>query len=355
VAFNQSKIKMWRRCQKQYAFRYDYPELYEEEGEMVRKRHREGLYRGSWLHALIEAHHREWAGLDGDWEEVHEELTEKFDALFDEEKEELGDMPAECERIFRSYLRFWRGDADRYTVGKLKSGQPAIEWVVEIPLDRWGIKDPFKGRIDLMVHDREYGGLWIWDHKWVKRIPPSDERMMNPQSNLYIWAVRKKGYDVRGFLNNYGRTKAPAIPRVLKNGTLSLAKRMDTDVATYLRAVKDLHGDRARDYVKHVYRDKLGELKDREALWFRRERFPVGKEQMQQALIEFLISVGSIEERANWDQAPRTYNFTCRKGCDYHDLCVAEFMGLDIDPMVSRQFTFEEDRYGEEEADLLSN
>jgi PD-(D/E)XK nuclease superfamily len=355
VAYNQSKIKQWRRCQRQFAYRYDYPELLGEEGEMVRKVVSKPLYRGTWLHALLEAHHRQWAGLseNNDWEEVHEEFTEEFDKLFDEEKEELGNLPDECERVFRSYLRYWKKDTETYTVAKLKSGQPAIEFVLEQRLHN-KIDDLFKCRIDLMVEDAEYGGLWIWDHKWVGKVPPSEERMMSPQSNLYVWAARKAGYDVRGFLNNYGRTKAPTIPRVLKNGTLSVAKRMDTDVVTYLQAVKDLHGDRARDYVQHVYRDHITHLKNREVLWFRRERFPVNPEQIKQSLMEFLLSIKSIERRTSPRYAPRTYNFTCKRGCEYHDLCVSEFMGLDIDSIIKKQFTFEEDRYGKEQ-DLLAD
>jgi len=342
---------MWRRCQKQFAFRYDYPEELGEEGEMVRKVVGAGLYKGTWLHALIQAHNQSWAGLDVDWHEVHEELAQQFNNLFDEEKEDLGDLPDECYRIFTSYLRFWKSDAEDFTVAKLKNKKPAIEFVLEIPLKG---HDPFKCRIDLMVHDREYGGLWIWDHKWVRSVPSAEERMMNPQSNLYVWAARKAGYDVRGFLNNYGRTKAPTIPRVLKNGTLSVAKRMDTDTATYLRAVRDLHGDRAKTYVQHVYRDKIIELKNREALWFRRERFPIGKEQIRQSLVEFMGSIKNIESRVDPWNAPRTYNYTCKRNCGYHDLCVAEFMGLDIEPIVKKQFTFEEDRYAQE-ADLLSD
>ena len=59
---NQSRIKMFRRCQKQYSFRYDYAE----DGlELVPKVPKVQLRRGSWLHALQEAHNREWARESG--------------------------------------------------------------------------------------------------------------------------------------------------------------------------------------------------------------------------------------------------------------------------------------------------
>jgi hypothetical protein len=81
AGFNQSKIKMWRRCQKQYAFRYDYSP---DGKELVPKQSKVQLERGTWLHALIQAFFEEEAGLDGDWHEVHEELTGKFNLIFDE-------------------------------------------------------------------------------------------------------------------------------------------------------------------------------------------------------------------------------------------------------------------------------
>lgn len=354
MAYNQTRIKQFRRCQKMYAFRYDYAEKFggEPGQELVPSVTKQALYRGTWLHALIEAHNRQWAGLDDDWEDVHEDFTLEFGAIFEEEREELGDLPRECERIFRSYLRFWQDDEDRVSVARLHDETPAVEFVVEVPLDRWGISDPFKGRIDLMVNDAEYGGLWVWDHKWVKRVPSSDERMMNPQSSMYVWALRKSGYDVRGFLNNYGRTKAPTIPRVLKNGTLSVAKNIDTDRLTYLRAIKDLHGKRWKQYASHVYDEKLEELQGREALWFRRERFPVETDQIKQALSEFLVTVRQIGRRQK-NHAPRTYTYQCKFGCDYHDLCVSEFAGLDIEPLIEKKFIFEEARYGAKEEDLL--
>ena len=39
-----------------------------------------------------------------DWRAAHKVLAKKFNLLFDEEKEDLGDLPNECARIFTSYL-----------------------------------------------------------------------------------------------------------------------------------------------------------------------------------------------------------------------------------------------------------
>jgi hypothetical protein len=369
AAYNQSRVKMFRRCQKQYSFRYDTAGLLgmDPDLEMVPVLKKKGLTKGSWMHSLMEAYHRQWAydsGFsaeqiwpDGEpitWGDVQDELTHDFEQLFEEEREEYGDLPGETRRMWLGYLRKYKDDFERYRVAELEDGSPAIEFIVEQPLTRWGLSYPFKGQIDILLEDLEYGGLWIRDAKWVKSVPAADERMMSPQALLYVWALRRDGLDIRGFIYDYGRTKAPTLPRVLKAGTLSLAKKMDTTYETYLQAVKDLHGDKWKLYVKHVYLEKLRELKAREVLWFDRQRIPVEPDRVKRGLAEFIQSCRDIERR-HTKNIPRSYFYNCRFGCEYHDPCVAQFQGLDIAPLIKANYQFEGERYGDQtEKDLLS-
>lgn len=366
---NQSRVKMFRRCQKQYSFRYDYAHRYfpkaKKADEMVPKKKKVQLHRGTWMHAVQEAHNREWAYESGfkkkdvwpdgrvTWQDVHGSFVAEYDSLFEEEQEEYGDLPDQCLRMFKGYLRFWKDEAEQYRVAALHDGKPAIEFMVEYPLPTIDNRFPFKGRLDLMVEDLEYGGLWIRDAKWVKTIPDDDERMMSPQNCMYVWAQRKLGYDIRGFLYDYGRTKPPTLPRVLKKGVLSTAQRMDTDYYTYLAAIKELHGDMWREYATTVYREKLLHLRDRQPLWYRRERIPVEPDKALQALREFVVSVRDIQGRSS-KNPPRSYFYNCRWGCDYHSLCVTEFAGLDIEPLVEADYTYDKERYSEVE-DLLKD
>lgn len=368
TTLNQSKVKMYRRCQKQFAFRYDYAPAGR---ELIPKKKKLPLYRGSWMHALQQALHHQWAGIEEfefpfgegkqkimlegtSWEDVQEQLTDQYDRLFDEEKEDLGDLPDETERLFKSYLRFWDQDQETYSVA-LYDGEPMIEFLLEAPIP--GLKGmPFKGRLDLVVEDDEYGGLWVWDAKWVRNIPAPDERMMSPQSLLYVWVLRYKlGLDVRGFVYNYGRTKPPTIPRVLKRpaGILSTAQKMDTDYYTYLRAIQELHGKQAKRFIHDYYFDKLQQLRGREALWFRRERIPIEEDRIEQALREFKVSATQMRDRPAPKAAPRSYFYNCRFGCDYHELCVAEFTGLNIEPLIKHNYEVVSERYNDPKEDLL--
>lgn len=366
--YNQSRIKQFRRCQKQYSFRYDYAPWFggKPGQEMVPVRKKLPLYRGSWMHALQQALHYQWAGVPefsikfgqntydvSSWTELHEDLTEEFNNLFDEEKEDLGDLDTDCERLFKSYLRFWKDDRDRYEVATI-DGKPGIERVVTIDLPT--VRNArFKGMIDLVVEDLEYGGLWIWDAKWVKTIPAPDERMMSPQALLYVWALRQKGLDIRGFVFNYGRTKAPVVPYVLQRnssrgpaGSVTRRSKLDTDYYTYLAAIKEAHGDEWKMW-KEFYREKLIDLKGREQLWFRRERIPVEDARIERGLEEYYSTIRDIQKRAK--VPPRSYFYNCKFSCDYHDVCVAEFQGLDIAPLIKANYEFEGERYGKE--DLL--
>jgi len=377
--FNQSRIKQFRRCQKQYSFRYDYARYYPELAgkgvklEMVPKQHKLPLYRGTWMHALQETLHHQWAGVTpfeitlgegrqaltstvSTWQDTQELLTEAFDQLFDEEKEDLGELPDECERLFKSYLRFWKDDRDKYSVAILPNGKPAIELIVEASLEKFGVKGNFKGKIDLVVEDDEYDGYWVWDGKWVKNIPPPDESMMSPQALLYVWGLREQyGIDVRGFVYNRARTKPPTIPRVLKRpaGMLSLASKMDTDYFTYLSTIKETHGKNWRKYLPY-YRPKLEELKGREGMWFARERIPVEDDRILRGVKEYLASVADIKRReTRRDYVPRTYLYSCKWWCEYHNLCTAEFQGHEIEPLIKSSMQFVGERYTEE--DLLKD
>ena len=133
-----------------------------------------------------------------------------------------------------------------------------------------------------------------------------------------------------------------------------MAAKMDTDYATYLSAIKQQHGARWKQFAKHYYLPKLKDLKGREALWFDRQRIPVEDERILRTLREYLTTVKDIMGREKRrEYVPRSYFYNCKWGCEYHDLCAAEYQGLDILPLVRDGFEFVGERY-EREGDLLN-
>lgn len=353
-AYNQSRVKLYLRCRKAYWYRYD--SHGKPNAELVPKRSSLPLKKGSWMHELLQAHWLFTVGRGDGWEAKHEELSDAFHQLFEEEQDHYGDLPTEAERLFRAYLRVHHDEDKKFRVAVLPDGSPGIEFVVAVPLDRWGIGSPFKGRIDLLVEDLEFGGYWIRDAKWVRSIPGPDERMMSPQNPLYVWALRRSlGIDVRGFIYDYGRTKAPTIPAPLKRGGISLAKKYDTTVPIFLEAAVQAYGKkRVRELIQEdgKFAARLKEIKAGEKSWFRRERIPVELHKQKQALREFVAAVREIERR-NTKVPARTYLYSCKFSCSYHEPCCAEFAGLDIQPLLNRNYVIEEETYAPEESELV--
>jgi hypothetical protein len=166
--------------------------------------------------------------------------------------------------------------------------------------------------------------------------------MMDPQNIMYVWALRHLGHDVRGFIYDYGRTKTPTEPYILQNGSVTTRKNIDTDVFTYVRAIKKAHGKAWKSFARTVYKEKIKELRAREVLWFDRERIPVEEPRLTNGFKEFIRACRLIERR---DTAVRTYLHGCRWTCPFHDPCVAEFQGLDITRLMKTEYVVEPERY----------
>ena len=241
-----SMLKTFLDCPKSGQYKYA-----ERLKPRVVTRRDQPLKRGTWLHELLEYH---YAGKD--WHVAHDRNVAKYEMLFDEEKEALGDLPTECASIMRSYL--WHYGADKK--------DPMHGWEVlgtEVTFEAvWpdsedGL-DIYRCRLDLLVRD-EYG-LLVVDHKSHKTLPGHTFRTLDAASPLYIWAARENGYDVRGFLWNYIRTKAPTVPEMVyvgKSNERLSTKAIDTDYPTYARAIRDY----GLDWRQEPYLSRLRSLK----------------------------------------------------------------------------------------------
>lgn len=310
---SNSRLKTYRRCPNQFRYKYVLGLRPKKKGVQ--------LERGTWIHELLMVHY------DGeDWRERHSFLTKRFNNLFEEEREHLGDLPRECSRIMRSYLRTYERADRRYVTVDSEMD--------EIVTLRNGLQ--LHMVIDRIAWDRELKGMWIWDHKTRKNFEEQDNIILDPQGGLYFDGLRELGgYEpILGFVVNEIRTKAPAVPQVLKSGELSKRKNIDTDVYTYMAAIRK-HGLNPANY-SNILRLIAARQKDR---FFRRVALPkdppVVRTLRREALQTAKIIRGATEQGA----FPRTFDRSCAWGCDYRDICIAELMGGDISSMVKMNFT----------------
>lgn len=310
---SNSRIKVYRRCPKAYEFKYV-------KGLRPKKKGVQ-LERGSWLHELLMVH------CDGeDWRERHSLLTKRFNNLFEEEREHLGDLPRECARIMRSYLRTYERVDKRYVtidtemdeIVRLRNG-----------LDLHMI-------IDRIVWDKKLKGNWVWDYKTRKSFEEQDNIILDPQGGLYIDGLRELGgYEpILGFVMDEIRTKAPAVPGLLKSGELSKRKNIDTDVFTYMSAIRR-HGLDPNNYTS-ILRLIAARQKDR---FFRRTAMPKDPPLTRALRREALQSARAMRRAEQDESFPRTFDRSCAWGCDYRDICIAQLMGGDISTMVKMNFT----------------
>lgn len=271
------------------------------------------------MHELLQAFYE-----GEDWKSKHLELTARFNSLWEEEREELGDLPKECLAIMRSYLRHYKADSERYRVIDCE-----MDEIITLPN---GLR--LQIIIDLIVEDIIDGGLWIWDHKFRERLAEVDDMLLDPQLTLYFWGVERLGYTpLRGAMYNEVRTKPPAVPQLLKSGGLTKRMNIDTDVFTYMREIRrhELDADDYSDILQviaHKQKDKF----------FRRTKLPKDPPVLKTMMTELVDTAREIQGAERTATFPRTFDSSCKWGCEYKNLCLAQLHGADISSMIKMDY-----------------
>ena len=309
---SNSKIKTFRRCEKRYD--YKYVQKLEPRQRSVQ------LERGLWIHTLLETHY------DGDdWEARHKELSARFFQYDEEDREDLGDLPTECRRIMRSYLRYYK-DVDQHQI----TVDTELDEIVTLPN---GLE--LNVIIDRVYEDKRTGLLWAQDHKTRKKFENTENMLLDPQMTVYFRALEILGYTPLGGVEyNELRTKAPAVPEKLKSGQLSKRTNIDTDVFTYRMELKKHGLDEGpyMDILRHIARNQV----DR---FFRRIKLPKDPPMVNTMMAELVDTADEMQTAEARGTFPRTFiPQDCKWSCDYKDLCIAELHGGDIEPMIRLNF-----------------
>src|SRR4051812_14408156 len=256
-----SMVKSFRRCQKQFELKYIIG--------LQRKRPAAPLIRGTILHEML--HARATPKLRAG--AVLAKYEEKFDELFREQKDEYGeDFLGDLKRVYDGYLREYGSDDNiKYE---------ASEEQVEVDIGNGLV---YKGHLDKRLITLDDERRWLMDHKTHKSIPTEENRLIDYQILMYLWAWNlgnpKKKAD--GIIWDYLRTKAPTIPQPLVKGGLSQAKNIDTDVATYMKEIVRLRLD-PKDYKQF-----LAELEKRARhKFYQRIKLPAPSKAMTKIIVD---------------------------------------------------------------------
>lgn len=328
---SHSELKTFRRCKRQYYYKV----IEGLEPRMTDPK----LKFGTWFHTLLQAHYS-----GEDWQKAHAREVKKFNNLFLEEREFYGDLPELAERMMHSYM--WR-------YGK-KEKDWEVLYVEETFTVHFQEGDEFSFKPDLIVRDHSTPAkdIWVVDHKTVRSIPSGEWRLEDLQSTLYPWALRE-GMDlpIKGFLFNYIRRKAPSIPHINKDGSIS-KRRLDTDYPTMARFLLDYYEVDSVNKLPKEYKIRLANLKLTDN-YFKRTKIIKDDYLINRQIEEFTYTAQELEtwleihkEGEVKDPWVRTMIPSCEWDCDFYDLCHIEILGQDSKFM--RRSKYQESQYQKE-------
>lgn len=312
MVFSPSTVKKFRRCKRQYYYAVV-------EGLEARLPDAK-LKLGGWFHDLMEAHYT-----GKDWEKTHKRLVKEFNNLFIEEREMYGDMPDQVERMMRGYLHYWKKEDEDW---EILYAEQEFEAQME-----GGDYITFKPDLIVRDHSTPQEFIWVVDHKTVRSIPSADWRAEDLQSTLYFWALRELGLEVKGFIYNYVRKKAPTVPKINKDGSIS-KRRIDTDFYTLATFLKEYFEVDSLNDLPPKWKKQLHALKLHSS-FLKRTRYIPTAATVERTLDEFSYTAQEMEiwhemgEEQEIDPWTRTFEPSCEWSCDFHDLCMTEFLGGD--------------------------
>jgi hypothetical protein len=205
--------------------------------------------------------------------------------------------------------------------------------------DHWkGLPVTYGGRIDILFED-ELGRLWIGDWKTAMRLSgleTNDEYLeMDDQITAYIWALRKIGLDVVGFIYAEIKKAVPEEPEPLKVTRLgrrfSVSKNINTTYDLYKKTVEE---NDPGAYASGLYDDFLEYLRDNAPVFHLRHIVNRNDEQCRNASLNIWKEA---KEMTNPDLLiyPNPGRFHCKgqstfSGCAFFEPCLGKERGEDV-------------------------
>ena len=283
---SHSSVKTWQRCGKRYYYQY-----VERLNEKTRPAH---LQRGSDLHGLLEALHT------GDEAPFHEA--------------EAADL-----ELIERYITKWQDEPEWEVI----EAEPEYECTIG---EYTVVFKP-----DLIV--KISGEYWIVDHKTTANIPDEWDpyNMSDFQHLLYVYGMRQNGIDVKGFVFNYLRTKAPTQPKQNKDGSVGNVRAIDTTYDILKAFAEETGNDGHPDVV-----DKLQILKITPDRYFQRHYLLVPDAAIRNATADIHAALQQIEFAWETESYPRNViskgggYLACGK-CPFQALCHADLLGINRD------------------------
>jgi hypothetical protein len=174
----------------------------------------------------------------------------------------------------------------------------------------------YQGKIDLIVQDEAYNEWVIVEHKTAGQLSSTEWLALDEQCGSYIWAILGQlGTRCGGVIYNQLAKKAPHPPKVLKSGSLSVAKNQDTTWELYHKTILDI-GQKTE-----WYQDFLNYLRDNPKEFVRRTEVRRNIQEMDRQGVRILLE--AIDMLSNPSIYPAPGPMNCN-GCWYINPCIAQ-------------------------------
>lgn len=305
---SNSKIKTWRRCHYAAWLKY---------GEKLRKRLKSRpLTFGELAHKMIE-----YDAQDDDPMEVLEQLNPQALKLFEAERDLYGNLLEDLACIMGEYFRYWRGTDHELEYIPFRGRYAEHSFEIEA-----GDGIVITGKIDAFA--RTSNRLWwLVEHKTFTNMPNEDQLWRNLQSSLYVRVAEMLGLRVDGTCWDYIRSKPPAWPKLLKNGTV--AKRGIDTLPRRVKAFAKMHRVKIPESLME------SATKNRER-YFSRIFTPTKPAVVDKVYADFLETAREMRDCFG---KSRTKNIDRHcDWCEFESICRAELRGDDVDFVKKREF-----------------
>ena len=315
-----SGIATYQRCPKQY--------YYKEVERLEPIEQNINLFQGIVAHDLMKEF---FLGMQdhGDpvlsWDRVLDSLEETLDGY---SKVMFADELAEADKLAAQILN----TVDRYV------GRYAEEWEVLHVEEEFLVM--INNRVvtftpDLVVRDRA-GYVWVVDHKTTSGSYEDGIPFGDMQAMLYFSGVQSLYPEVKGFLFNRLRKKAPTEPRLTKTKPLRVydLNRIDTTYEILRDFLKE-NAPKLLDDPRHQRR--LAELRDAGDRFFWTETVYVPDVAVEQIIDDVDFVIDQIERSKETGRFPRhlyeSRGYKDCRSCDFSRLCQAELLGWDTEEL----------------------
>ena len=289
--YSHSQVKMWRRCQKAWEYKYRH--------DLVPRRSGDALVYGKIVHKILEKYyhfHNFEKASNAVWEEYRDKyFLDEIIPLFNKANDNVS-----------LYLLHWHDEPLTVVQGEMK---------LEVPFGR----DTITGYIDGIVVDHR-GHSWLLENKTGKQSPGVESNYWDLQTTIYHKILKEwHGYDLSGTMWVWLTSGEINQPRLLKNGTLSRALSQRTNWTKYVQAIDEYNLD-IEDYL-----DLKDHFEARDNDFFKRVYLPYEPEIADQLYDEFKYSVDLLADaKRSQIVFPRNMERHC-SWCNYQSLCKAEF------------------------------